>query len=121
MTPVPIKGLGEGIELTAYRSGGNTLHINGLTANNQEVQMIIDEKFQISHILGIPVHGLIGFNLFKDYIVEIDYINENITLNKPEYFKYRDRNKDIVLNLQIDGNKPYVNTSILTDDSTKSL
>ena len=119
MTPIPIKGLGEGIELTAYRSGGNTLHISGMTASNQEVQMIIDEKFQISHILGIPVHGLIGFNLFKDYIVEIDYINENITLNKPEYFKYRDRNKDIVLNLQIDGNKPFVTTSILTDDSTK--
>ena len=31
--------------------------------------MVISENFQISHILGIPVHGLIGFNLFKDYVV----------------------------------------------------
>jgi hypothetical protein len=119
LMPIEIKGLGEGVELTAYRSGNNTMSINGLTARNQEVQMIIDENFQISHILGMPVHGLIGFNLFKDYIVEIDYINEQITLHKPEYYKYRDRNKDIILPLNFDGNKPFVNTSILTDDSTK--
>jgi hypothetical protein len=117
--PVQIKGLGEGEELTAYRSANNTMSINGLTAQNQEVQMIIDENFQISHILGIPVHGLIGFNLFKDYIVEIDYINEKITLNKPEYYKYRDRKKDIIMPLNFDGNKPFVNTEIITDDSIK--
>jgi len=66
MMPVPIKGLGEGVELTAYRSANNTMHINGLTASNQEVQMIISEDFQISHILGITVHGLIGLNIFKN-------------------------------------------------------
>ncbi len=115
MMPVQIKGLGEGVDLTAYRSGNNTMNIEGLTARNQEVQMIIDENFQISHMLGIPVHGLIGFNLFKDYIVNIDYINEKITLYKPEYYKYRDRRKDIILPLQMDDNKPFVYTSIVTD------
>jgi len=119
LMPIQVKGLGEGVELTAYRSGNNTMSISGLTARNQEVQMIIDENFQISHILGIPVHGLIGFNLFKDYIVEIDYINEKITLNKPEYYKYRDRRNDVIMPLNFDGNKPYVNTNIMTDDSIK--
>ena len=119
LMPVEIKGLGEGVELTAYRSANNTISMKGLTAQNQEVQMIIDENFQISHILGLPVHGLIGFNLFKDYIVEIDYINEKLTLNKPEYYKYRDRKKDIIMPLNFDGNKPFVNTSILTEDNNK--
>jgi hypothetical protein len=116
LMPVQVKGLGEGQELTAYRSGNNTMKLNGLTARNQEVQMIIDENFQISHMLGIPVHGLIGFNLFKDYIVKIDYPNEKITLYKPEYYKYRDRRKDIILPLHLEGNKPYVRTSIVTDN-----
>lgn len=119
MTPVKIKGLGEGEELTAYRSGNNTMEIKGLTARNQEVHMIIDENFQISHMLGLPVHGLIGFNLFKDYIVEIDYLNEKITLHKPEYYKYRDRKKDIVMPLHFDGNKPFVRTTIVTTDLTE--
>lgn len=115
MMPVPIQGLGEGVELTAYRSGDNTLKLDGMTARNQEVQMIIDESFQISHLLGIPVHGMIGFNLFKDYVIKIDYINEKITFIKPEYYKYRDRKKDIILPLQLEQNKPYVYTKIVTD------
>lgn len=117
--PVQIKGLGDGVELTAYRSGNNTMSIQGLTARNQEVQMIIDENFQISHMLGIPVHGLIGFNLFKDFVVEIDYHNEKLTLFKPEYYKYRDRKRDIILPLHFDGDKPFVRTSIVTDDLTE--
>lgn len=115
MMPVEVKGLGEGDSLTAYRSGNNTMRIEGLTARNQEVQMVISEDFQISHMLGVPVHGLIGFNLFKDYIVHIDYLNENLTLYKPEYYKYRDRRKDIIMPLHFDGNKPFVRTTIVTD------
>jgi hypothetical protein len=119
MMPVQIKGLGEGENLTAYRSGNNKMKINGLVANNQEVQMIIDENFQISHMLGMPVHGLIGFNLFKDYIVKIDYISEKITLFRPEYYKYRDRKKDIILPLHFEGNKPFVRTNIVMEDYTE--
>jgi hypothetical protein len=116
MMPVQIQGLGEGHELTAYRSGNNTIKLGGLTAWNQEVQMIIDENFQISHMLGLPVHGLIGFNLFKDYIVRIDYSRESITLYRPEHYRYRDRRKDIIMPLHFDGNKPFVRTTIITDD-----
>jgi len=116
MVPVELKGLGEGETITAYRSGNNMIKMDGLVARNQEVQMIIEENFQISHMLGIPVHGLIGFNLFKDYIVKIDYQDEELTLYKPEYFKYRDRKRDIIMPLLFDGNKPFVRTSIVTDD-----
>ena len=116
LMPVQIQGLGEGEGLTAYRSSNNSIKIQGLTAWNQEVQMIIDENFQISHMLGIPVHGLIGFNLFKDYIVQIDYGNDKLTLYRPEHYRYRDRRKDIILPLHLEANKPFVRTNIVTDD-----
>jgi hypothetical protein len=80
MMPVKIQGQEEGDEMTAYRSANNSIKLGGLTAWNQEVQMIIDENFQISHMLGLPVHGLIGFNLFKDFIVRINYAAEELTL-----------------------------------------
>lgn len=119
MVPFTIQGIGRDGELTAYRSGNNTMHIEGLTARNQEIQVVIDEEFQISHILGKPVHGLIGLNLFRDYIVEIDYENEKIRLTRPEYFKYRSRNRDIVMPVVFDGDKPFVNTTIVTDALTE--
>jgi hypothetical protein len=119
LMPVEVKGLGEGETLTAYRSGNNTMRLNGMVARNQEVQMVIDENFQISHILGIPVHGLIGFNLFRDYIVRIDYQREQITFHKPEHYRYRERNRDIVLPLHFEGHKPFIRTNIVTDDMTE--
>lgn len=115
MQPITIKGLGEGDGLTAFRSGNNTMKIGGLIARNQEVHMVINDNFQISQILGIPVHGLIGFDLFKDFVVEIDYNNEKLTVIKPKYYKDRVRNKDIVLPLHFEQNKPYVLTTIMTD------
>lgn len=118
LQPINIKGLGEGEQLTAYRSGNNTINIDGLVAYDQEIHMVINENFQISHILGIPVHGLIGFNLFKDYVVRIDYTDHKITLTKPEYFSYKEKEKDIVLPLTFEQNKPFVKTSIVTDKNT---
>lgn len=115
LQPINVKGLGEGEQLTAYRSGNNTINIDGLVAFDQEIHMVINENFQISHILGIPVHGLIGFNLFKDYVVKIDYEQHKITLTKPEFFDYKAKEKDIVLPLTFEQNKPFVKTSIVTD------
>ncbi len=115
LQPINVKGLGEGEQLTAYRSGNNTINIDGLVAFDQEIHMVINENFQISHILGIPVHGLIGFNLFKDYVVKIDYAAHEITLIKPEFFTYKEKERDIVLPLIFEQNKPFVKTSIVTD------
>lgn len=115
LQPINVRGLGEGEQLTAYRSVNNTITLDGLAAYDQEINMVINENFQISHILGIPVHGLIGFNLFKDYVVKIDYSEHKITLTKPEYFTYKERERDIVLPLTFEQNKPFVTTSIVTD------
>jgi hypothetical protein len=115
LQPINVKGLGDGEQLTAYRSGNNTINLNGLVAYDQEIHMVINENFQISHILGMPVHGLIGFNLFKDYVVKIDYAEHKITLIKPEFFDYKAREKDIVLPLSFEQGKPFVTTSIVTD------
>ena len=115
LQPLHIKGLGEGETLTAFRSGNNVISMQGVVAYDQEIHMVINEDFQISEILGIPVHGMIGFNLFKDYVVKIDYESHKITLIKPENFSYKERNKDIVLPLIFEQNKPFVKTSIVTD------
>ncbi|TKG93565.1 PDZ domain-containing protein [Puteibacter caeruleilacunae] len=116
MRPIEVRGLGGGEPLTAYRSGNNEIQIAGFSAKNQDIQMIINEDFQVSQILGIPVHGLIGFNMFNNYIVKVDYPNEKLHIIKPDKFKYKPRSKDIVLPITFEGYKPYITTSIVQDD-----
>lgn len=117
LQPIHIHGLGEGEQLTAYKSGNNMITLQGLVAYDQQINMVINEDFQISQILGIPVHGMIGFNMFKDYVVKIDYPSQKITLTKPEYYSYRGKEKDIVLPLTFEQNKPFVTTNIVTDQN----
>lgn len=42
--------------------------------------IIIDEEFNISPHVGIPVNGVIGYHFFKDHPIYIDYISKKITV-----------------------------------------
>ena len=117
MKPIEIRGLGdEKKDIEAYQSGNNQISLPGLTAKHQKINLILDEDFQISKILGIPVHGLIGFGLFKDYIMKINYRAEQIVLYKPQFFKYQPKRKDIVMPLHFVGNKPVIRSEIAKAD-----
>lgn len=118
MKPISLHGLGSDMVTQAYQSGDNTLSLPGLQATKQVINVVIDENFQISQILGMPVHGLIGMNVFKDYVVRVDYDLEEITLYKPGEFEYKPRKDDIVLPVEFVRNKPVVRAEIRQDSIT---
>ena len=115
MKPVTIKGLGTGETLTAYRSSDNIMRIPGLISYDQEIHMVIDDNFQISQVLGIPVHGVIGFDLFKDFVVEINYLSHELVITKPTKYKSKIQNKDIILPIHFENDKPFVRTTIMNE------
>lgn len=113
MKSIELRGLGNEPTTQAYQSGDNVIKLPGLTAKHQKINVILDENFQISQILGMPVHGLIGFNLFKQFVIKVNYSNETITLSKPVFFEYKPRKNDIVLPISWEKNKPIVNAEIV--------
>jgi len=58
------------------------------------------------------VHGIIGLDLFKDLIVEINYATGFLRLTAPEKFKYKSCKKCEKLNLEFYNGKPYVNAKV---------
>lgn len=118
MKSIELRGLGNELTTQAYQSGDNTITLPGLKAEHQKINVILDENFQISQILGMPVHGLIGFNLFKHYIIEVDYTNEEIRLIKPQFFEYNPRKNDIVLPINFVRSKPMVYAEVVQNDGS---
>ena len=116
MKSIELRGLGNELTTQAYQSGDNTITLPGLSAKHQKINVILDENFQISQILGMPVHGLIGFNLFKHYIIKVNYNSETITLTKPQFFEYKPRKNDIVLPVFMVRNKPIINAEIVQNN-----
>ena len=108
-----LRGLGEGKSVEALRSENNVLRIGDAIKLNQDLYAIYDANLNFGPRLGIPVHGIIGYDLFKDLIVEINYSNQFLRLTETKYYKYRKCNaKCEQLNLEFYRNKPYINCEV---------
>lgn len=110
-----LRGLGDGASTEALRSQKNTFKIGDAVNYNQDVYIISDETINFTPRLGIPVHGIIGYDIFKDFIVEINYGSKFIRLNNPETFRYRNCKNCETLNLTLYNSKPFIEAIVEVD------
>ncbi len=114
---IKIKGLGTGKAIEALHSKGNDLRINGFVDNKHEVFIILDQEVNFSSQVGIPVHGIIGYNFFKDHFVEINYKAKRVVVyrNIDDYPKSRLKSfEEIPISLEFE--KPYIFADILLNE-----
>lgn len=111
-----LRGLGEGEPIEAIRSRNNIVKVGDAININQSLFAVFNEKLNFAPRLGIPVHGIIGYDLFKDFIIEINYSARYIRLNNPETFQYKECKKCETLDLEFFNSKPYFNVDIKIKD-----
>lgn len=104
---ISVRGLGEGHSIEAYESKGNNLHMPGIRGVNNKVYVLMEDVFNLSMRMGMPVHGIIGYDIFKNFIVKINYSSRVITLYGPDE-KIKKRRRAEQYPLYIEGTKPYV-------------
>jgi len=76
-----------------------------------------EDYLQLDSHLGVRIHGIMGYELFSRFVVEIDYINQMVVLHKPEHFKPRRSYR--VLPMTIEDTKPYItDIRYRVDDTT---
>ncbi|QCE40408.1 aspartyl protease family protein [Psychroserpens sp. NJDZ02] len=112
---IKLKGLGEGGFVNAVRSSHNIFEIGNAVNMDQAFYTIFDSNLNFAPKLGVPIDGIIGYDLFKDFVIEIDYVNKYIRLFNPLHYKYRKCKKCDIINLDIIGNKPYVEAKVGMD------
>ncbi|MBA6153295.1 PDZ domain-containing protein [Gelidibacter gilvus] len=107
-----LRGLGDGASTIALKSSKNNFRIGAAINENQDVFILSDETINFTPRLGIPVHGIIGYDLFKDFIVEINYGSKFIRLNDPKIYKYKQCRRCESLNLTLYNNKPFIDAMV---------
>ena len=80
-----LRGLGEGEPINALISSGNYFKFNGIVNPELSLYAITDELFDISAKMGIDIHGIIGGDLFQDFIVKINYGAQKLTFYDPDF------------------------------------
>ena len=116
-----LRGLGGGEAVRAIRSKKNLLRIGNAVNVNQDLFVVYDKDINFTPKLGIPIHGIIGHNIFKDFIVEINYKSKVIVLNKRESYTYKPCKKCETFNLSFHNNKPYIQGGVKLEDSIHTV
>ncbi|MCJ8163644.1 aspartyl protease family protein [Pontibacter sp. E15-1] len=104
---ITIRGLGEGNSIEAFHSVGNEMFLPGIKGVNHELYVLTEDVFNLSLRMGMPVHGIIGYDIFKNFIVKINYSNRMITLYPPDT-KVAKKKRAEEFPLYIEGTKAYV-------------
>lgn len=108
---IKLRGLGSEEEIEGLKSTNNTLETHGLKSNNHLVFIILDQSFNLSSHIGIPVNGIIGHKFFKNNLVEINYQKKKIIIhtNNDKFKEKLDKNFEMVP-ITIEKSKPYLMT-----------
>jgi RNase P subunit RPR2 len=114
---ISLRGLGSGAAIQAVKARSDTFKINDILKLNLELYIILDQQINMSTRLGVPIHGIIGYDVFKDFIVEINYSSEKIKFYNPETYKYKNCKKCTDLPLTFRNNKPYIDVSVAIEEN----
>ena len=113
---IKLSGLGNQGSIDALHSYGNTFRLPGVSGDFQHIYIILQNTFNLSSMLGTRVHGLIGYSLFKDFVVEVDYEKRKISLYRPESYRLRHHRKSRTIPIIINQSKPYVYGTIVMEN-----
>jgi hypothetical protein len=100
----------------AYVTNNVSLDMPGVRGRGHAMLVLEKDYLELRNYLGTDVHGIIGYELFSRFIVEIDYERKQLTLMLPE--RFRPGKKFQWLPITIEDTKPYVTVSLSMNDTT---
>jgi hypothetical protein len=91
----------------------------GLIGKNMNMLVLKEDYLKLSENMGDEVYGIIGYDIFSRFVVEIKYDAKKIILHDPTTYKPKRRFKSVPI--EIRNSKPFLNTLISQQSDTSSL
>jgi hypothetical protein len=115
---IKISGLGGGDDYEAYITSSLKVDIPGLTSYDVAAAILKKDHFGLSNYLGMPIHGLLGYEFFNNLAVKINFADTSMTVARPKNIgRIRKANKIPII---IENRKPYLRAKITFPNGTKT-
>lgn len=111
-----ISGPGGEKMIDAYVTNNVSLRLPGLNGKGHALLVLEEDYLELRNYLGVDVHGILGYELFSRFIVQIDYSKKIMTLYAPDRFHPRKRFQS--LPIRVEDTKPYVVAPLVMADNT---
>ena len=108
---IRINGIGEGNGMTALIHPSAQIDIGNSIRGTMPVAILKEEAFNLSSFVGMPIHGLIGYELFSSFIIQINYSLKTVTYYRHET-AYIPR-KGTKIAISIEDRKPYIQSELV--------
>ena len=103
--------------IDAYITNNVTIDIPGVHGEGHAMLVLDQDYLELRNYLGTDVHGILGYELFSRFVVQIDYETRSLTLMLPKRFKSHRKYEELPITVQ--DTKPYLVTTIKVNDSSR--
>lgn len=108
---ISFQGAGSQITVEAHIARNVSFSLPGVVARRQSMLVLEEDYLELSSQLGMKVEGILGYEIFRSFVVKIDYYANIITLYENGNFK-PSRSYEYYP-LSIEDTKPYINCSMI--------
>lgn len=112
---VQLQGLGGGEPVDALISKKNSISTKNIINTNETIFVILKDYFDLSSKMGTTIHGIIGYNILKNFVVKINYKHKTITFYKTTNYNLKKCRKCEVFPLELHRKKPYIDVKVQLD------
>ena len=114
---IKMTGLGQGEAYEAYVTPPLKIEIPGLTSYDVAAAILKTDHFNLSNFVGIPIHGLLGYEFFNNLAVKLSFLDSSITVYKAR--DVRSFKRGVKLPMSVESHKPYVQAKVKLPNGTE--
>jgi len=108
---ITIPGAG-GIKLVdAFVVNDVTISIGSITGQGHALLVLEHDLLQLKNYLGVNVHGILGYELFSRFVMDINYDRKVLHVYNPTTYKKKRRFRE--MSITIEDTKPYLEASFI--------
>lgn len=114
---IQLKGMGSQLPIDALKAKNNKLEVPYFSDTNHDILIVLNQEVNFSPNVGIPVNGILGYNFFRNYPIEINYETRRITVRKAGPKATRRMKKFEGFPIEIIKEKPYIDILVKSGPS----
>lgn len=117
---ITVRGAGIVDSLQAYVATNVSMSLGGeIKGEGLNILVLKEDYIRLSETLGEEVNGIIGYDIFSRFVVEINYDDNMITLYRPEDYKPKRYVRGIPITIV--NTKPYVDALVVQNEKVDSV
>lgn len=111
---VNLLGTGSDQVISALVVDSSHLDLYGVSGNIRNLLVLEEDYLQLKENFGAEIHGILGSDIFRRFLVKIDYVSHNITFYKPS--SYKPGRWYTKIPVEIMNGKPYIDMVVKNND-----